>query len=149
MIKKILIPLDGSRLAENAIPYAEEIATKFKAQLVLIQVLQPRLMMPEYEPGFYDEAIKIEHDTAKIYLHGLKDRIGYFHIPVETAVLDGGTVAGTIIDHAKEAGIDLIVMNTHGRSGIDRWFYGSVADKVLQQAHCPVLLVRGGPGEKL
>lgn len=149
MIKKILVPLDGSQLAENALPYAEEMARKFEAQLVLIQVLQPKVMMAEFEPGFFNDAIKQEHDSAKIYLHNLKDRIGFFHIPVEVEVLDGGAVADTIIDYANETETDLIVMNTHGRSGFSRWVYGSVANKVLQHAHCPVFLVRAGPTETL
>lgn len=145
MIKRILIPLDGSKLAEKALPYAEELAYQFQAELVLMQVLQPALIAANYDSYVsfaYQESWPQDHSEAEAYLNSLRGELRELHIPARSIVLNSQPVADAIVDLAHEHQIDVIVMSTHGRSGLSRWIYGSVATKVLQQAPCPVFLVR-------
>jgi nucleotide-binding universal stress UspA family protein len=142
MIRKILVPLDGSDLARKALPYAEELAHRFEAELVLVQVVQPIPVMAEYGAPFYELDFKQLYQEAELYLNGVKGELRELQIPAQTVVLGDRPVAEAIIDLAREKGADLIVMSTHGRSGLSRWVFGSVASKVLQHAPCPVYLVR-------
>jgi nucleotide-binding universal stress UspA family protein len=147
MIKKILVPLDGSKLAEKALPYAKALAQKFEAKLILLRVLQtvlrPIVVMSSYgdvvdnvPPAFQDES---EINLSKLYLKTVLDK---FRLPARIRVIEGFPEADAIIDFAGQELMDLIVMSTHGRSGISRWVYGSVAEKILHHTPCPVLLAR-------
>jgi nucleotide-binding universal stress UspA family protein len=141
MMKKILVSLDGSRLAEKALPYAKALAETFEAELLLVRILEP-MIMADYGPipTFEVQIVQAEAD-ARVYLDTIQNKYNELGYRVKTKLLRAHLVAETIIDQAREAGVDLIVMSTHGRSGLSRWVYGSVAGKVLQQAPCPVLLV--------
>lgn len=146
MIKKILVPIDGSDLAAKAIPYAEEVADKYNAELILVWVLHPLLHFSEEAIEFYEAIREVEHDAAKTYLRTAPFSPHKLHLQTHTKILEG-PVAQTIIDMAREEAVDLIVMSTHGRSGLGRWVYGSVAAKVLEQAPCPIYLVRAGEAD--
>ena len=143
MIKKILVSLDGSRLAEKALPYARTLAQKFDAELILVRVLQPMVIMSDYgHIPFYQSQVLQEEADAKVYLRSIQKKFSELGLTVHAEVLEGNPVAETIIDMARETEVDLIVMSTHGRSGLSQWVYGSVANKVLQRSPCPVFLVR-------
>ena len=149
MLQKILVPLDGSELAEKALPYAEALAQKFEAELILTIVLQTPTVPLLAEPygGVplynYDEMDMTERrKSAQEYLAGVKDKLDKRIASIRTKVLENVSVADGIVDIAKQEKIDVIVKTTHGRSGPSRWIYGSVATKVLQQAPCPIFLVR-------
>jgi nucleotide-binding universal stress UspA family protein len=144
LIRKILVPLDGSKLAEKALPYAETFAKQFDAELILTWALQPQplVAMSDYGAASYGTLIDQEEDEAKNYLHNLKKELREHGIRVRTAVIKGHSVADAIVDIAEQEKVDFIVKTTHGRSGLSRWIYGSVATKVLQQAGCPIFLVR-------
>jgi nucleotide-binding universal stress UspA family protein len=141
--QRILIPLDGSALAEGALPYAEALATHFGAHLILVQVP----VLPTYAYASTELAYSIEPEMnaatneATAYLANLAARLVQRGLSVES-VVEWGAVAETIIDYAQGHGVGLIVMSTHGRSGLGRWVYGSVANRVLCGADVPVLLVR-------
>ncbi len=144
MLNKILVPLDGSHLAETALPYAQELAKKFKARLTLLRVLPALVIMPEFQgklPAESEIMLGLERE-AKRYLAHLAKQLQAANIPVKTVVLEGNPVAEMIIEVAGDEAIDLVVMSTHGYSDSKRWAYGSVANKVLQQAPCPIYLVR-------
>ena len=145
MISKILIPLDGSDFAEQALPYAAELARKFDAQLNLIWVLNPMVVMSDYGAVTYQNLVSLEKEEAESYLLVKQNELQNEGLSVQTKILEGA-VADSIIDVACQNDNDLIVMSTHGRSGLSRWVYGSVATKVLQHAPCPVFLVRAKPG---
>ena len=138
MPKRILVPLDGSPLAERAAPYAWELARRTRASLVLLRAAAGA---PDEEPA----------REAEAYLQQVASRLG--EPGAEARVLAGGAglagaeVAHVIADEARNAGADLIVMSTHGRSGLGRWVYGSVAEAVLARAPVPVLLVRAWHAE--
>jgi len=142
MYKKILVPLDGSELAKKALGEAEKLAKYFGAEIILFQVVpfMPIYGSPELvTPFIVDEKQK---ESAEKYLFNLAEELKKRDFKVTAMVRTGQQVALEIIDYAKESGTDLIVMCTHGRSGITRWMLGSVTQKVLARAETPVLLVR-------
>ncbi len=149
MLQKILVPLDGSELAERALPYAEALTQKFEAELILVMVLQtpPVTVVPDPYGGAtfydYDETIMADRQkTAHDYLNKLQEKISQQNISVRSEVLENASIADGIVDIAVQENVDVIVKTTHGRSGLSRWVYGSVATKVLQHAPCPIFLVR-------
>jgi nucleotide-binding universal stress UspA family protein len=142
MYKKILVPLDGSELAKKALDQAEKLANLFDSEIILLQVVpfMPIYGAPELvTPLIVDEKHK---ESADRYLSNLAGELRAKGHKVSSTVKTGQQVATEIIDFAKANGVDLIVMNTHGRSGISRWFLGSVTLKVLTRAETPILLVR-------
>ena len=142
MYKKILVPLDGSELAKKALDQAEKLAKAFDAEIILFQVVpfMPIYGSPELvTPLIVDEKQK---DAAEKYLFNLAEEMKKRSLKVTSRVRTGQVVAMEIIDFAKESGVELIVMCTHGRSGITRWVLGSVALKVLTRAETPILLIR-------
>jgi len=142
MYKKILVPLDGSELAKMALDQAEKLAKTFDAEIILFQVVpfMPIYGSPELvTPLIVDEKQK---EAAERYLADLSEELKKRGLRVAATVRTGQQVAVEIIDFAKEAGTDLIIMCTHGRSGISRWVMGSVALKVLTRAETPILLIR-------
>ncbi|MBI1881470.1 MAG: universal stress protein [Chloroflexi bacterium] len=149
MIKRIIVPLDGSSLAEKALPYAEMLAQKFEAELILVRAL---VILPEMVIGgpramvFHEHRIE-ERKEAEAYLNDLLGQLGHHHLPARYVIIDSQPAAEAIIDLAGQEAADLIVMSTHGRSEVGRWIHGSVATKVLQHAPCPIFLVRASKGD--
>lgn len=142
MYKKILVPLDGSELAKKALDEGEKLAKCFGAEMMLFQVVpfMPIYGSPELvTPLIVDEKHK---EAAERYLANLAEELKKKGLRVTATVRTGQQVAVEIIDFAKESGADLIVMCTHGRSGITRWMLGSVALKLLTRGETPILLVR-------
>ena len=142
MYKKILVPLDGSELAECVLPHVKAIATGCNvAAVVLLQVVEP----PPTGRGegvidfttWADANMKI----AREYLARVQSQLILEGLKVESEVLVG-TAAEAITTFAKGSGVDFIAIATHGRSGISRWVFGSVADRVLRSSGVPVLIVR-------
>lgn len=142
MYKKILVPLDGSELARKGLDEAEKLANCFGAEIVLFEVVpfMPIYGSPELvTPLIVDEKQK---EAAEKYLINLSEELKKKGFKATAVVRTGQQVAVEIIDFAKESGANLIVMCTHGRSGISRWVLGSVAFKVLTRAETPILLIR-------
>lgn len=142
MFKKILVPLDGSELAETALSHAKELARCTGAELELLRVAQ--LYLPNYyfeAPIDADELIQRDRAQAKDYIEALATSIRGEGYTVSTFV-GHGAVADVIVDYAESTSADIIVMSTHGRTGVQRWLLGSVADRVLHGAKMPILLVR-------
>ena len=133
MFKKILVPLDGSKLAEKALAYAEELAWKFESNLILLQVSHPVPVVTQQGMPLAGIDHGEVHQSAEDYLKGIKGELRELHLPAQTVVIDSHNVAESIINVVNEKQADLIVMSTHGRSGISRWVYGSVANKVLER----------------
>jgi nucleotide-binding universal stress UspA family protein len=143
MIKKILVPLDGSEFAESALPYAENLALKYDAELILVRSLQPMLVVSQFADkamAFYGPQLRKEKDAANVYLRSIQ---GNLHLPTRITVLAGRPIADTIVEIAAQEAVSLIVMTKHSRSGLSRWFADHVADEVLQHAPCPVFLING------
>jgi nucleotide-binding universal stress UspA family protein len=154
MYNKILLTLDGSSFAEQALPHARRFAktidgaTLFLLGIAPVVELQSVATTQLYPVYVYDDYLVSQEETAqqledalRDYLNTIAERLRAEGVQVEVVVRRGAP-ADEILGFAKEAGMDLIVMSTHGRSGISRWVYGSVADKVLRSATQPVLLIR-------
>lgn len=141
MYRRILVPLDGSALAEQALPRAVAQAEKFGAEIVLLKVLQPLSELTFSAPSTVRAAEKASAQLVRDYLDGVAARIREQDIPVQVALVEGKPYV-EIIRFAEENGMDLIVISTRGQSGWSRWLLGSVADRVVRGATVPVLLVQ-------
>jgi nucleotide-binding universal stress UspA family protein len=166
MLQKILVPLDGSELAEAAIPYVKEIGRRCEQlEVVLLQVVRlpqgrsapvykrqdaafPAMMADSPAdletaryPIYRDQEIESARAEVEAALTPTAQQLRSDDISVRIAVAFGRP-AQEIVDFAEREDIDLIAMSTHGRSGLSRWILGSVADKVLRGTQLPVLLVR-------
>ena len=145
MFERILVPLDGSELAEKALPSAGVLAQKFQAELILVQVLQ---LIPEFVGGLhgamvFHQQIVQDRQAADAYLRSLGRQVYELGAwPIRTVTLEAHSVADAITKLVCERSVDLIVMSTHGRSGLSRLAHGSVAGQVLHDAPCPVLLIK-------
>jgi len=142
--KHLLVPLDGSELAEQALIDALAMAKLIDAEVTLLRVVLPiKDVIAEYTHHaiHIDEQWETRKKLAHDYLEGICERWDCGSLTIHITVKKG-SVAETIIDYTRDHPIDLIVMATHGRSGLQRWVYGSVADKVLRGADLHVWLVR-------
>ena len=144
----VLLPLDGSPLAEAAIPYAVDQARQQHAPIVLLRVLSQLPVMYLSEPGFawtpqYQEMLDAEREEAHAYVEAKARELQSVGLDV-TVRWEMGDPTAAILDVAKNVQPAMIVLATHGRSGVGRWFFGSVAEGVLRHATVPVLLIRGG-----
>ena len=141
MYERILLTMDGSPLAEQAIPHAVAHAEYFKAELILVKVLEPlakNINLPQRAVRKAEEATS---KFAREYLERLAVDIRDKGISVRVVTLAGSPHA-EIAQFAEREGIELIVICTRGQSGLSRWLMGSVADRVVRGVNVPVLLVR-------
>lgn len=151
MYKKILVPLDGSELAECVLPHVEAFMKGFNlGDVILVRVVEPE--MPSYhgeiriDPKITAQREAERESSAKEYLNKVANRIKHEGTTVRAEVLVG-RVTESLTQYAEKNGIEIILIATHGRSGVTRWVRGSVADKILRSANVPVLMVRA-PGTK-
>lgn len=140
---RLLVPLDGSALAERALPEAAELGKALAAEVILLQVVAPAtdVIRSGTMTIAADEVSASQRQEALRYLNGVRTKSLFAGVRV-TASAELGSPAETILDFARAHDVDRIVMTTHGRTGISRWVFGSVAEKVLQAADCTVVLVR-------
>ncbi len=146
LLKRILMPLDGSKLGEAAIPYTAVLAQALDAELVLFQAGEIITVSGGFDDGgFYAKPTPQDLDRRKAFGLAYLDGLGKPLIERglnTSSVLVMGSAADQIMNYSEENDIDLIAMSTHGRSGIGRWVFGSVTDKVLHAGDIPVLVVR-------
>jgi nucleotide-binding universal stress UspA family protein len=143
MYHKILVPLDGSKRAERILPHVEELARRYKAKVIFLQVVEYKTV-PTTEGAFIN-LTEQEFDQAKkqagTYLEGIQGEFREKNIESKIYVTHG-PVAGGIIDTAAQEGVDLIALASHGRGGLSRVFYGSVAAGLLHRVDRPLLIIR-------
>jgi len=144
--KRVLVPLDGSELAEAALTAAVDLARPAGGTVILVRAAQSRV-----RPGVDPVTAQIEVvQDAELYLAAVKDRVAKQGVQdVQTAVWYG-PAASAIVDAVKLYKADLIVMSSHGRSGVGRLIFGSVAESVLRGTTVPIFLLRsaGAPIER-
>lgn len=143
-IRRIMLSLDGSECARQAIPVAVDLASKSKAELMLLTVVTPPyLQTPEVMGSYlqYDEAVETVRQRLNDELGSYADVLQQRNITV-TPLAVSGLPGEAIVDEAIDWNVDLVIMATHGASGLRRWALGSVADKVLHSINVPLLLVR-------
>jgi nucleotide-binding universal stress UspA family protein len=144
MYNLILVPLDGSKRAETILPYVEDLAQSRGSHVLLLEVIEPSTSMvtPYDMVPYYDaELMQKWIEEAKGYVETIQARLRDKGIDCR-GIVEQGPVVRTVLEVAEREGADLIAMASHGRSGLARVFYGSVAAGILQQADRPLLLVR-------
>ena len=146
--KKILIPIDGSPFSEASIPYVKELAKETGGEIILLRVSEPPVLSADRSPAIkpsweeYRDILMTEiQRQAEEYMEGIKANIEKSGIKVSSqAIL--GKAAESILQVAKKENINLIAMTTHGRTGVSRWVYGSVASRIVEESLQPVMLIR-------
>lgn len=156
MYKKIMVPLDGSELAECVLPHVQSFISGCQVDtIVLVRVVEPS---PASYKGAYvtsaEDLAKIDANTKMIeeerkknaaeYLKGAAGRLKLDGVKCLTEVISG-RAADSLVEYAEANAVELILIATHGRSGVSRWVRGSIADRVLRASRIPVLMVRA-PG---
>lgn len=150
MFKKILVCLDGSKLAEQILPYAKEQALSFNSKVVLLHVTPESLIMPPGVPGAPGYPIQTKAMVEKMeqemvesreYLNGVASSLREQGLDAESVILEGSP-GEVIVEYAHENKVNLIAIATHGRSGLRRTILGSVADYVLRESGLPILVIR-------
>jgi len=149
MFKRILVPLDGSQFSEGALEQAQMLAECAGGQIELLRVaVHPSNYVYVADAAALADLYDSDRAHCEDYLKSVAARVaGQTSVQVTTAVLEG-VVADAVLDYAEDTDADLIVMSTHGRSGMERWLLGSVAEKVVRGAKMPVMLVRPKMPEK-
>lgn len=139
MYGKIVVPLDSSKQAEVALPYAEELAGRMGSEIILLSVLETaEPHVHQNHRNYIDKVIETTKDNIVKRLAETRDK----EIKVWSATRVGYPAEG-IVDYAEKLDVGLIIMATHGRSGVSRWALGSVADKVVRaNKRQPLLLIR-------
>jgi nucleotide-binding universal stress UspA family protein len=141
MYRSILVPLDGSPLAEAVLPHAEALAKSEHAEIIILRV--PNAPVSEFLSRDPMVAEMIHNDMEKEsedYVHDKVAALQKDNIKV-TGITRDGPVPDTILEVADETHADIIAMSTHGRTGVSRWLMGSVADRVVHYSHIPVMLI--------
>ena len=144
MYKSILVPLDGSKRAQRILPHVEKLAQRFEAEVIFIRVVEPLVRTSGTHGSnteMYINMVDELYKEAKAYLTALKGEFREKGISVKT-IVRRGTVVNNIISVSESEDVDLIAMASHGRTGLGRVFYGSVAAGVLHQVDRPLLLIR-------
>jgi nucleotide-binding universal stress UspA family protein len=136
---RILVPLDGSDVAEMAMTPAVEIASVMGAEVHCLQVVTGLTL--NLDPTLNQRIIRAREEMAELYLRSLRYRFSRPETEITTSTTSG-SAASSIIDYAEKEDVDLIVMSSHGQSALSRWVYGNVAIKVLRRAPCDTLMIR-------
>jgi len=164
LVNNILIPLDGSELSKLSLPVGEEIAAKLKIPIMLFEMAQ--MVYPSENSSYmygtnyvkvndrdkqviesnYAQANEAEERRVQAELISIESELREKGLSVDHRITSGIDAAKEIAQTSKEVGADLIVMSTHGRSGLDRWVMGSVAEKVLRYGDVPLLLINARAG---
>jgi nucleotide-binding universal stress UspA family protein len=143
MYHKILVPLDGSKRAEKILPHVEELALRFKAKVIFLTVIEYKAVPASEDPYINLSAQELDQvkKQAETYLSGIRKEFSGKNIESQSGAIYGAVVEG-IINIAALEGVDLIALASHGRGGLARVFYGSVAAGLLHRVDRPLLIIR-------
>ncbi len=146
MYQHIMVPLDGSKLAECVLPHVEVIARGCNAKKVTFaRVVEPLHFYGGVESRFSPEERQrleaVGMDSARSYLDQIVRQLKYNRVKIQFEVLYG-KVADELADYVNQNEVDLIIISTHGHSGLGRWVWGNVADRILRHTSVPVFMVR-------
>jgi len=143
MIKKILIPIDFSNYSKKALQYSISFAKRFNAELVLVYVIEPMIYPADLSMGQMvipqadvDLSEKSKNDLTELAKNEIGENLKF------TVLIKTGKPFMEIIETAKEVDSDIIIMATHGHTGVEHLLFGSTAEKVVRKAPCPVLTIR-------
>jgi nucleotide-binding universal stress UspA family protein len=140
--KRILVCLDGSALAETALPHAQILASDEDAEILLLRVsANPAAEFSFSDPGIANSLIEEMEAETLVYMQSARGRLQKAGFRTSFLMCQGA-IAETILQSAAESHADVIVMSMHGHSGVKRWLLGSVADRVVTHSDLPVMLIR-------
>ncbi|MDO8472401.1 MAG: universal stress protein [Dehalococcoidia bacterium] len=150
LINHILLPLDGSDLSKLALPVGAELADKLHARITLFQMAH-KIRIVDDGSGFsayidYSKMDQDEENRVQAEMIVLEKALGEKGLSASNVVAPGFDAADKIIETGKQIEADLVIMSTHGRSGLGRWVFGNVAEKVLRHGETPVLFVHARAG---
>ncbi len=148
MYEKIVVPLDGSKPGEAALPYAVELCQRLNTPLTLLRIVEPGMATHtlgglQYVDWLPEQVERLMSEARDYLAQVSKSLNGIKQVSVEVRQ---GSPARDLMRYSDEVGADLVVMSTHGRSGLGRWVLGSVAEKVVRYGEIPILLVNARPG---
>lgn len=141
MYKKILLPLDGSPLAEKAIPYATALAEKFESEVIIFRVFESLIEKKSLPLDAYTIGMESVRNIGREYLEGVRRDMEKRGVRAQVVTVEGHPQR-EIVRYAEANEVDLIVLNSRGKSGVSRWLLGSIADRVTRGVEVPVLLVK-------
>ena len=144
MYSKILVPLDGSQTAEAILNDVQELALKLDAEVVLFQAIESladTLTGSHIALDIARQAVEEDRQRAHAYLDQVAERLRSAGVKVTTHVGEG-PAAVSILSHCRSENVSMVAMTTHGRSGLRRTVFGSVADEIMRDSHLPVLMMR-------
>jgi len=142
MYRKILVPLDSSKVAEGVLPHAKELAYSEGAELILLTVgANPTMDFVFSDPGLAQQSVLEQEERSKKYIAEIESQLKSAGFKT-SSLLRVGSVADVILGVADELQVDVIAMSTHGRTGPARWLLGSVAERIVHNSKIPVLLIR-------
>jgi len=142
MYRKILVPLDGSKVAEGVLPHAKSLAYSEGAELILLNIAaNPAMDFAFSDPGIAQSAMAEQEERSRKYMTDIEQELKSAGFKTST-LLRVGSVAEVILGVAEELQVDVIAMSTHGRTGPARWLLGSIAERVVHNSKIPVLLIR-------
>lgn len=141
--QKIVVPLDGSGWSQRAVPHAVDIARHNGSEIILLHVFRPPASEYTDQIALAGQEGQIQQlrEVMKRYLIGVRTQLRGENLKVRTQMLEGVSVASIICDYVRDEGADLVIMSTHGRGGIARFLFGSVASKIMEGVKVPVLLI--------
>lgn len=141
--KKIVVPIDGSGWSRRAIPHAVDIARANGSELILLHVFHPPAADYADQLALAGQEGQIQHlrESVNQTMTSIANELRVSNVEVKVQIIEGSGVAGAICDYVRDENIDLVVMSTHGRTGIVRFLFGSVASKVMEGVKVPVLLI--------
>jgi nucleotide-binding universal stress UspA family protein len=149
-INRILVPLDGSPLSKLALPVGEDLAARLKISMTLFQMATVVRLYSDVSGSSsfidYNKVNEEELKKATTEMGALEKELKAKGLNAASIVTQGSDAASEIIELCNRSGIDLVVMSTHGRSGLGRWVFGNVAEKVLRHGETPLLLVHARTG---
>ena len=149
LINHVLIPLDGSELSKLALPAGEELSAKLKVTVTLFQMATTVRLYNDVSVQPYIDYNKVNDDEKKHAVSEmslLEQELRAKGLNVKSIVTTGSDAANEIIELCNKSGIDMVVMSTHGRSGLGRWVFGNVAEKILRHGETPLLLIHARAG---
>lgn len=135
----IIVPLDGSAVAETALRYAEEMARAGDRELMLVTI-QDGIVVRGFQPFADSEHMTVD-EACEAYLERAVRAVEAAGVSARSVLITGDNAAAGILDVAADEDAEMIVLATHGRSGVGKWLLGSVAEKVVRSAQRPVLIV--------
>ena len=146
MYKRILLPLDGSAIAEQALPHAIALTERFQAELIILRTFEPLAEKLGMMSDIVRRAEDVTRAIAEKYIENISASVHERGVRVKSIIIEGRPHS-EIVRFAETEQVDLIVISTHGQSGLTRWLLGSVADRVARGVSVPVLLVRSQEAE--